>query len=189
MEEFEQSLSKMMTGDMTLVSELGAAQLAIQAAIRQANPSDTKQMFSNKEASGMRRRLATLEEDLKLGKISSEDHKAQAVDVLKGLEKLGEILSVGEKSMIESCNSGGNAYSAATENIGKPNTQHVPCFVFFCCTFLIYNPYHRLIGNEDGNHSNCKDFRRRTLVRGSHRSQEEICCTIATSPSPQLMAA
>jgi hypothetical protein len=91
---------------MTLVSELGAAQLAIQAAIRQANPSDTKQMFSNKEASGLRRRLATLDEDHKLGKISTQDHKSQSVDVLKSLEKLGEVLSVGEKSMIESVSHG-----------------------------------------------------------------------------------
>mmetsp|Transcript_26075 Transcript_26075/g.48978 ORF Transcript_26075/g.48978 Transcript_26075/m.48978 type:complete len:183 (-) Transcript_26075:224-772(-) len=117
MEEFEQSLSKMMTGDMTLVSELGAAQLAIQAAIRQANPSDTKQLFSNKEASALRRRLATLDEDHKLGKISSQDHRTQAVDVLKSLEKMGEVLSVGEKDMMESVSRGGTAFSTANESI------------------------------------------------------------------------
>ena len=104
---------------MTLVSDLGAAQLAIQAAIRQANPSDAKQLFSNKEASGMRRRLATLEQDHRLGKMSAQDYKAQAVEVLRALEKAGEVLSVGEKGMVDSVGQGGGAYSAATESIGE----------------------------------------------------------------------
>lgn len=108
---------------MTLVSELGAAQLAIQAAIAQANPSDTKQLFSSKEASSLRRRLATLDEDLKLGKMSAADHHVQAVEVLRALEKAGEVLSGGEKGMLESRTQGGAAYSAASENIGKSDTH------------------------------------------------------------------
>ena len=104
---------------MTLVSELGAAQLAIQAAIAKANPSDTKQLFSSKEANSLRRRLATLDEDLKLGKMSSADHQLQAVEVLRALEKAGEVLSVGEKGMLESRTQGGAAYTEASENIGK----------------------------------------------------------------------
>lgn len=118
---------------MTLVSELGAAQLAIQAAIRQANPSDTKQMFSNKEASGLRRRLATLDEEHKLGKISTQDHKSQSVDVLKSLEKLGEVLSVGEKSMIESVSHGGTSFSTANESIGET----IPFFLISPTYFII----------------------------------------------------
>lgn len=123
---------------MTLVSELGAAQLAIQAAIRQANPSDTKQMFSNKEASGLRRRLATLDEDHKLGKISTQDHKSQSVDVLKSLEKLGEVLSVGEKSMIESVSHGGTSFSTANESIG----EIIPFCFYFSNIFYNYFPVH-----------------------------------------------
>lgn len=117
MEEFEQSLARMMTGNMTLVSELGAAQLAIKEAIHKAKPSEVKRMFSTKEASGLRRRLATLEEDHRLGKISIQDFNAQSVDVLKDLEKAGEPLSSGEKSMIEAANKGGLTYSAATDDI------------------------------------------------------------------------
>ena len=114
---------------MTLVSELGAAQLAIQEAIKQANPSSTKQLFSNKEASGLRRRLATLEEDHKLGKMSTEDYKSQAVDVLKSLEKVGETLSVGEQGLLESHKKKGIAYSEATDSIGELK------YVFLCGSF------------------------------------------------------
>lgn len=101
-----------------MLSELGAAQIAIQTAIRQANPASAKQLFSSKEAIGLRRRQAALEEDHRLGKISSLDFKAQSVEVLRALEKAGEVLSEGERGSLISL-SGRAAYSAAPESIGS----------------------------------------------------------------------
>lgn len=110
---------------MTLVSKLGAAQQAIQTAIAaHTHSSDAKQLFENKEASSLRRRLATLDEDLRLGKISATDHQAQAVEVLRALEKAGEVLSVGEKGQLEA-RPQSEAYSAATEDIGKHHNRNL----------------------------------------------------------------
>jgi hypothetical protein len=54
------------------------------------------------------------------------------------LEKLGEVLSVGEKSMIESVSHGGTAFSTANESIGET----VPFCFNFSNIFYNYYPVH-----------------------------------------------
>lgn len=103
-----------MDGNMTLVDELGSVQLAIQgqlrddavrvarftgavvtlvwcaAAIRDAfKTPDVIRMFANKEPDALRGRLAELESSLRLGKLSSEDFKQQAMEIVTALQRLG----------------------------------------------------------------------------------------------------
>lgn len=100
LQEFEQSLSKMLAGNITLVDHLNAAQLAIQAAIRDNASPDILQMFLKKENGAMRTRLSSLESDYKLGRINQAVYEAQAIGILGLLEKLKEPLSVAELAFL-----------------------------------------------------------------------------------------
>ena len=100
--EFEATLAKMMAGNMTLVDDLSGIQLAIQAAIRSAFKSpEVIRMFAKKENGALRSRLASLDSDHKLGRISSTAYNELAFEILSALEKLGETLSSKERSIID----------------------------------------------------------------------------------------
>ena len=103
MREFEQSLSKMKDGDMTLVDEIGSMQLAIQEAIRSAFKSpEVIKMFAKKENGALRSRLASVAQDHHLGKIPYESYVSLSAEILNALEKLGEVLEPHEKNLLES---------------------------------------------------------------------------------------
>nr|CAD7255786.1 unnamed protein product [Timema shepardi]CAD7567400.1 unnamed protein product [Timema californicum] len=71
--EFNESLSRMISGDMTLVDHLGSMQLATQAAISAAfHTPAVIRMFARKEPGQLRERIAQLERDVKFGKLSQE---------------------------------------------------------------------------------------------------------------------
>lgn len=89
-----------MTGNMTLVDSVNAAQLAIQAAIRNTTSPEILQMFLKKENGAMRTRLAALEQDSRLGRISREGYEAQAGEILALLDKLKEPLSPAERELL-----------------------------------------------------------------------------------------
>ena len=66
----------MMAGDVTLVSQYGAMQLAMQAAVAEAfQTPDVIRMFARKEPGALRHRMVELEESKKLGRISSDAFK------------------------------------------------------------------------------------------------------------------
>ena len=84
MQEFQESLRKMLAGDMTLVDDIGKMQLAIQTAIRNAFKSpEVIQMFEKKENRALRSRLASLEESFKLGRITADIFSLQRREVLE----------------------------------------------------------------------------------------------------------
>lgn len=90
-QEFDAQLKKMLDGDMTLVSELGQLKLALEAAIKSAfHTPEVIRMFAKREPAALRLRLARLQEDHKLGKLSLAAFKSQAVEVIVALKKLGE---------------------------------------------------------------------------------------------------
>mmetsp|Transcript_51916 Transcript_51916/g.127444 ORF Transcript_51916/g.127444 Transcript_51916/m.127444 type:complete len:189 (+) Transcript_51916:86-652(+) len=92
--EFDASLKKMMSGNVGLVTELASVQLAIQGAISKAySTPEVIRMFAKGENGQLRERLANLQRDEKLGKISRDAYTAQAVEVLSALKRLGEELS------------------------------------------------------------------------------------------------
>lgn len=101
MKDFEVSLQKMASGDISLVDDIGSAQLAIQAAIRSVNSPEILNMFLKKENSSLRSKLASLNFDLKLGRISKDSHNSQAAEILNMLVKLGEELSLSEQEILK----------------------------------------------------------------------------------------
>ena len=93
-------MNKMMAGNMTLVDQVNAAQLAIQTAIRKAASPEILQMFIKKENGAMRSRLSSLEQDLRLGRISQAVYEAQAGEIIALLEKLKEPLAPHERELL-----------------------------------------------------------------------------------------
>ncbi|KAK2897762.1 protein LZIC [Channa argus] len=92
--EFNESLKKIMTGDMTLVDELSGMQLAIQAAISQAfKTPEVIRLFAKKQPGQLRTRLSEMERDVIVGKLSREVYTQQKMEILTALRKLGEKLT------------------------------------------------------------------------------------------------
>lgn len=100
--EFQSSLSRMTSGDMTLVDSFNAMQLAIQAAISEAfKTPEVIQMFAKKQPDQLREKLSQIERDQKIAKLSLDVYEQQKVEVLSALQKLGETLSPSEMQFLE----------------------------------------------------------------------------------------
>jgi hypothetical protein len=100
--DFQAFLDKALKGDLTLVDEFGAAQLAIQAAVSDAfKTPEVIRMFASKQPDQLRVRLAQLQRDVKIKQISRELFNRQAVEILVALKKLGSELSGEEKAFLE----------------------------------------------------------------------------------------
>jgi len=101
LKEFNVTLNKLLAGNMTLVSELGSVQLAIQAAVSNAfRTPEVIKLFAKKEPGQLRTRLANLERDTKLQRINQATYVQQAVEILTALKKLGEELSTAEQAFL-----------------------------------------------------------------------------------------
>lgn len=99
--EFEESLKKMMSGDVSLVDKMGVMQLAIQGAISEAfKTPEVIRMFANKKPGDLRVRLAQVQRDQKLGKINNQRANGESVEILAALRKLGEQLSASESEFL-----------------------------------------------------------------------------------------
>ncbi len=99
--EFESSLKKMAEGNMTLVSDIGQMQLAIQNAVRAAFKSpEVIQMFERKENKELRSRLLSLDESFRLGRTNESLYRLQRRELLELLDKLGDTLSDAERGFL-----------------------------------------------------------------------------------------
>lgn len=97
LDEFSGSLKKIMSGNMTLVDELGSMQLAIQAAISQAfQTPEVIRLFAKKNNRQLRTRLNEIERDVKIGKMVGTMFIQQKMEILTALKKLGEELDPSE---------------------------------------------------------------------------------------------
>lgn len=104
--EFNDSLKKIMSGNMTLVDELSGMQLAIQAAISQAfKTPEVIRLFAKKQPGQLRTRLAEMDRDLMVGKLERDLHTQQKVEILTALRKLGEKLTDDDEAFL-SANAG-----------------------------------------------------------------------------------
>lgn len=102
LKEFQASLSRMSAGDMTLVNNLNAMQLAIRAAISEAfKTPEVIQMFAKKQPDQLREKLGQIERDYKIGKESNESYTQQKVEILSALKNLGETLAAQEENFLE----------------------------------------------------------------------------------------
>ena len=86
----------MTSGDITLVDTVNGAQLAIQAAIRSHRDNATTGAgvfsFGQGERDALRGRIAAIDAELKLGRISASGHADGKFEILASLERLGEVL-------------------------------------------------------------------------------------------------
>ncbi|XP_062505314.1 protein LZIC-like isoform X1 [Corticium candelabrum] len=111
LKEFNESLSHLAAGNVTLVDELSRMQLAIQAAISQAfHTPEVIRMFAKKQPGQLRQRLVDLQRDHKMGRISEGMYTQQAVEILTALRKLGDKLSAAELDFLTA-----NSSAALTE--------------------------------------------------------------------------
>ncbi|XP_071109192.1 protein LZIC-like isoform X1 [Haliotis cracherodii] len=102
LKEFKESLDKMVGGDLSLVDELNGMQLAIQAAISKAfKTPEVIRLFAKKQPGQLRQRLADINRDAKIGKISKEMETLQSVEIMTALKKLGETLTSEEESFLQ----------------------------------------------------------------------------------------
>ncbi|XP_043285841.1 protein LZIC-like [Venturia canescens] len=100
--EFNESLRRMITGDMTLIDELGAMQLATQSAISAAFKTPAViRMFGKREPDQLRMRLSTIERDFRLGKLTKDSSERQRGEVLSALKHLGEKLEPADIELLE----------------------------------------------------------------------------------------
>ncbi|EEB12128.1 conserved hypothetical protein [Pediculus humanus corporis] len=94
LKEFNERLSKMISGNMTLVDQLGLMQLATQAAISEAfSTPEVIRMFSRREPKQLRQRLFEIERDFKLGQISEQQFNKCKKEFLTALKQLNENLN------------------------------------------------------------------------------------------------
>lgn len=92
--EFRDSLDRMVAGDMTLMTELGAMRLAIMAAINEAfKTPDVIRMFGARRTDELRSSLDKLKEAMHLKSISKSQYEEKAVEILTALKSLNEPLS------------------------------------------------------------------------------------------------
>ncbi|KAN0038837.1 hypothetical protein ACTA71_001029 [Dictyostelium dimigraforme] len=127
MKEFEQSLKKMMSGDMTLVSELGGVQLAIQAAVSQAfKTPEVIKLFAKKDQNSLRTKLGSIQRDVQLGKISKDAYIDQSVEILAALKKLDFVLSPEEEAFLEKHKSRSmSEFEKVSSNIGQGTKENI----------------------------------------------------------------
>ncbi|KAG5346799.1 LZIC protein, partial [Acromyrmex charruanus] len=121
--EFNESLQRMISGNMTLVDELGTMQLATQAAISAAFQTPAViRMFGKREPTGLKERLSQIDRDVKLGKLNKEAADRQRGEILSALRQLGEKLEPSELQLLERLslnNIDTTRYVQITETAGK----------------------------------------------------------------------
>lgn len=99
--EFQGTLRKFMAGNMTLVDELSAMQLAIQAAVSQAfQTPEVIEMFAKKQPEALRHRLGELDTAQRLNKMTAVAFRNQKLEILSALKSLGDRLSAEEESFL-----------------------------------------------------------------------------------------
>eukprot|EP00729_Bicosta_minor_P019640 gene19640-17654_t len=103
LKEFQESLTKMSEGDMSLVTAFGAMQLAIQAAVCSAfkNP-EVIRMMGKREPGQLRDRIGDLDAKVAIGEITKDDRDGQVVEILAAIRKLGGKISAEESAFLES---------------------------------------------------------------------------------------
>ncbi|XP_074654780.1 protein LZIC-like [Tubulanus polymorphus] len=103
LKEFSDSLNRMKGGDLSLIDNLNAMQLAIQAAISDAfKTPEVIRLFAKKQPGQLRQRLAEVNRDVKVGKLASELATQQMVEILTALKKLDEKLTPAEQEFLQS---------------------------------------------------------------------------------------
>ncbi|KAF7270037.1 hypothetical protein GWI33_016945 [Rhynchophorus ferrugineus] len=102
LKELNESLTKLVNGDISLIDSVGAVQLATQAAISEAfKTPEVIRLFGRREPKLLRERLLEIEEQIRLNYISREIGDKQKVEILTALRQLNEQLTREELQFLE----------------------------------------------------------------------------------------
>uniref|UniRef100_A0A3Q0R4A4 Leucine zipper and CTNNBIP1 domain containing n=1 Tax=Amphilophus citrinellus TaxID=61819 RepID=A0A3Q0R4A4_AMPCI len=145
--EFNDSLKKIMSGDMTLVDELSGMQLAIQAAISQAfKTPEVIRLFAKKQPGQLRTRLGEMDRDVMVGKLSRDVYTQQKMEILTALRKLGEKLTPEDETFLtENATATLSQFEKVTANPGEHKEvftklkifSHIFLLTFVCLPFQV----------------------------------------------------
>uniref|UniRef100_A0A8C1D106 Leucine zipper and CTNNBIP1 domain containing n=1 Tax=Cyprinus carpio carpio TaxID=630221 RepID=A0A8C1D106_CYPCA len=99
--EFNETLKKLISGNMTLVDELGGMQLVRIYILFQAfKTPEVIRLFAKKQPGQLRTRLAELDRDVMVGKLPRDVYTQQKVEILTALRKLGEKLTTEDEAFL-----------------------------------------------------------------------------------------
>eukprot|EP01147_Barroeca_monosierra_P010101 gene10101-2268_t len=121
LKEFQESLSKMTQGNMSLVDEIGAMQLAIQAAVSQAfKTPEVIRLFAKREPGQLRSRLVELDKQVSIGGVSKDTATEQKVEILTALRQLGEQITPEEVHLLTQHSTAAlNEFQRVSEELGS----------------------------------------------------------------------
>ena len=124
-QEFDATLKRMLDGDMTLVSALGQVKLAAAAAVASAfKTPEVIRAFAAREPAALRGRLAALNEDARLGRMTAAAAKTAAIEIILALKKLGEVLTPDEAAALASASAAQRAgFEAADRAIAEASVM------------------------------------------------------------------
>jgi hypothetical protein len=119
LKEFQESLVKMAAGNMSLVDEIGAMNLAIQAAIGGGvKNTEVIRMIGKRDPDALRSRLGDIEKSLSSGSITESEHAEQKAEILSAIRKLGGKCSEAEVAFIAAHGSDAlNQFEAVDSNL------------------------------------------------------------------------
>ncbi|XDV46173.1 hypothetical protein PO909_014110 [Leuciscus waleckii] len=121
--EFNESLKKLMSGNMTLVDELGGMQLVRNEILFQAfKTPEVIRMFAKKQPGQLRTRLAEMDRDVMVGKLPRDVYTQQKVEILTALRKLGEKLTTEDEKVTASLGSEDKIMALASSGVEKTHT-------------------------------------------------------------------
>eukprot|EP00818_Percolomonas_sp_WS_P006821 CAMPEP_0117447496 /NCGR_PEP_ID=MMETSP0759-20121206/6907_1 /TAXON_ID=63605 /ORGANISM="Percolomonas cosmopolitus, Strain WS" /LENGTH=184 /DNA_ID=CAMNT_0005239837 /DNA_START=45 /DNA_END=599 /DNA_ORIENTATION=- len=101
LKEVQETADKMAEGNLTLLDSLGAAALAMRAAVSNAfHTPEILCMFAKAQPAQLRNRFDELQRDYKLGKVPKDEYTQQTIEVLAALQRLGERLSDQEEQFL-----------------------------------------------------------------------------------------
>lgn len=116
MRDFEAQLERWKSGDISLVDRINAIQLAMQQAVAQAfRTPEVIQLFAARQPQQLRNRLADLERDRRLGKMTEEAYGTARLEVLTALSKLDAELSPEERDALVAGSSAGSRLQANSD--------------------------------------------------------------------------
>ena len=117
--EFQQSLGRLTKGEIGVIDNLGAMQLAIQAAVSQAfKTPEILRLFALAQPKHLRDKLAVIDRDFIVGKLDKDLFVQQKLEILQALIKLGESLTEEEQAYLDQNSSKSmNQFTNVQDNI------------------------------------------------------------------------
>ncbi|OQV13872.1 putative Protein LZIC [Hypsibius exemplaris] len=126
LKELDDSLTKMKSGNLSLLDDISAMQLAISAAISKAfSTPEILSLFAARQPDQLRERLAMVERDRKINKMTEDKFTQAKTEILSALIKLRATLTPEEQHFLHQNASQNLAHFVGTDNTTSTNSKTV----------------------------------------------------------------